>query len=328
MERANYLISEIADIDNLRLAFWKASKGKRHKQKVLGYQKDIEKNLLNLQNQILTGNIEVGHYTCFDIYEPKRREICASAFSEQILHHALMNICHPFFDKVQIFDSYASRKNKGTHKAIERAKGYSKKYPYFLKLDVRKFFNSIEHSVLKAQISRLFKEKDLLYIFAQIIDSYQKSDNRSLPIGNLTSQYFANHYLAGLDHFAKEKLSCKAYIRYMDDTLIFGETKAVLLEKFGQIETYTRQILHLELKPKILEETAKGLPFLGYMLYPTHIQLLQKSKIRFIRKYQKIQKHKDAGIWTEAKCQRKLLPLLAFVGQADTYFFKKKILSV
>ena len=125
MKRANNLIEPIADPDNLRLAFWKASKGKRHTAEVLTYQANLEDNLLELRAQILRGSVEVGNYRYFKIFEPKERQICASAFREQVLHHALMNICHAYFERDLIFDSYASRKGKGVHAAIKRAELYS-----------------------------------------------------------------------------------------------------------------------------------------------------------------------------------------------------------
>lgn len=263
----------IADIDNLRLAFWKASKGKRNSKEVLAYQKDLDKNLLELQAQIQVGKVTVGKYRYFKIYEPKERQICASAFSEQVLHHALMNICHAYFEKVQVFDSYASRKGKGTYKAIERAQTYSRKYAYFLKLDVRKFFDSIHHKVLKTQLERIFKEDVLLQIFAQIIDSYEASEKRGMPIGNLTSQYFANHYLACLDHFVKEELSCKGYVRYMDDMLLFDEDKERLKMMHQAVENYLCEKLQCALKPLIGKNVVLGVPFLGYLIFPTHIIL-------------------------------------------------------
>lgn len=187
MKRANNLLSQIEDIGNLRLAFWKAGKGKRHSGAVLVYQANLEINLRELQRQIRSGHVEVGDYRYFLVYEPKEREICASAFREQVLHHALMNVCHAHFDKKLIDDSYASRKGKGTYAALNRAKGYCKKHAWYLKMDVRKFFASIHHHALKAQLARLFKEERLLRIFYQIIDSYEASPGRGLPIGNLTS---------------------------------------------------------------------------------------------------------------------------------------------
>ncbi len=326
MRRANNLLPHIEEMDNLRLAFWKASKGKRYAGSVLAYQKDLERNLEVLQQQIKDGYVEVGDYRYFNVYEPKKREICASAFSEQVLHHALMNVCHDYFDRAQIFDSYASRKGKGTYAAIDRAEKYTNKYAWFLKLDVRKFFASIHHDVMKQQLARMFKEKKLLHIFYQIIDSYEASENRGLPIGNLTSQYFANHYLSQLDHHIKERLKAKAYVRYMDDMVLWSQDKQTLKDCLSDIMDFVEEKCKVTLKPFQLNRTNSGLPFLGYRLHPYHIRLLQKSKHRFEKKMRKIYLNKKEGIWDEASCQRRALSLIAFTQHAVTMDFRKRVL--
>ena len=328
MKRANNLIKPIADMDNLRLAFWKASKGKRYASAVLLYGQGLDQNLSELNLQILSGRVEVGNYRFFNIYEPKERQICASDFREQVLHHALMNICHPYFERVQIYDSYASRKGKGTYAALDRAQGFTRKYAWFLKLDVRKFFASIHHEVLKKQLGRMFKDKQLLSIFSQIIDSHKDQPDRGLPIGNLTSQYLANHYLSGLDHFIREKLQFGAYVRYMDDLVLWSQYKQSLKEAHSIIKDYVSERLASELKPEILNQSKFGLPFLGYRVFPYHRRLNHKSKIRFIRKMNLIQENFDLGLWDEATCQRRVLPLLAFVKHADTENFLKKLNKV
>jgi hypothetical protein len=327
MRRANNLLPCIEDMDNLRLAFWKASKGKRYSVSVLEYQTQLEENLQQLKSEVEKGIVEVGNYRYFFVYEPKKREICASAFREQVLHHALMNLCHDYFERRQIFDSYASRKDKGTYAALDRAKKYNKRNDWYLKLDVRKFFASIHHDVLKGQLSGLFKEQRLLAILYQIIDSYESTPDRGLPIGNLTSQYFANQYLSALDHYIKEELRIKAYVRYMDDMVLWSHNKQVLLNAQRAIEDYVESKLRLSLKPMQLNRVEQGLPFLGYRLFPYHVRLLRKSKLRFIKKLQLIYDAKATGEWEDAACQRKVLPLLAFIGHADSSALRKKVIS-
>lgn len=325
MKTVNNLIEQIADPDNLRLAFWKASKGKRHAVEVLIYQKDLEVNLSQLRAQILRGVVEVGNYRYFRIQEPKERQICASAFREQVLHHALMNICHFYFERALIYDSYASRKGKGTHAAIESAKTYTYQHHFFLKLDVRKFFERIPHDILKAQLARLFKDKILLSLFNQIIDSYEASPKRGLPIGNLTSQYFANQFLSPLDHFIKDHLSIKSYVRYMDDMVLWHDDKDVLKNWRNEIRQFIESFLTSELKPELLNYTSCGLPFLGYLLFPKKIRLTQQSKRRFIRKAQNVEEYYNVGTWNEEECQRHILPLIAFIRHAHTEGFRKDI---
>lgn len=326
MRKANRLLERIADPDNLRLASWKAAKGKRYAQTVMHYQEHLEENLFRLREQILSGQIEVGNYRYFKVYEPKERQICASAFPEQVLHHALMNVCHDYFERAQVFDSYASRKRKGTYAALERAKIYTLRHPWFLKLDVRKFFDSIHHDVLKGQLARLFTESRVLEMFFKIIDSYEASPDRGLPIGNLTSQYFANHYLSGLDHHIKEQLDFRAYTRYMDDMVLWHDNKPILKDAHAAITNFVQICLRCELKPETLNRTKSGVPFLGYRIHPHHVRLLQKSKIRFVRKMQAIEAHYQTGYWSEAACQRRVLPLIAFTQHADVKKFRENVL--
>lgn len=326
MKRAGNLIEGIAGLENLYLAFWKAKKGKSYSKSVLRYQEKLDENLLILQGEIISGKASVGSYRYFKIYEPKERQICASAFGEQVLHHAMMNVCHPYFEKVQVFDSYASRKGKGVHAALERAKYFTQKYSFFLKLDVRKFFDSIHHEVLKKQIRSLIKDKGVIGVFDQIIDSYQSSPVRGVPIGNLSSQYFANHYLSGLDHFIKETLKIKGYVRYMDDMILWENDKSILKEAKIAIEEYVNTMLKCDLKPILLNTVTRGLPFLGYMIRPNSVKLLQKSKIRFIRKLTFASRQLEKGILSQKEFQNKVLPLISYTSYSDAINFRKSVL--
>ncbi|MFM9948159.1 MAG: reverse transcriptase domain-containing protein [Saprospiraceae bacterium] len=325
MKRYDHLVEEVAEPENLRMAFWKARKGKSHGSEVEQYRSELDANLNKLRKQLLSGAIEVGDYRYFKVFEPKERQICASAFREQVLHHALMNVCHEHFERVQIFDSYACRKGKGTYAAIERAKTFTRQYNWFLKLDVRKFFETVHHQILKKQLGCMFRDQALLGIFGKIIDSYEAHPERGLPIGNLTSQYFANHYLAGLDHFIKEQLKIKAYVRYMDDMVLWHDDKEALKQALSDIRDYIRHELRCELKPEVLNRSALGLPFLGYRIFPHNVRLTQQSKQRFIRKIRIAEDHLESEHWDQATYQRHVLPLLAFVQHADTKGFRQKI---
>jgi len=325
MRNNSYLIERIIEPDNLRRAFWKAAKGKRRADQVIRYNQQLDQNLLRLREQIRTGLVVVGDYHRFKVYEPKERQVCAPAFQEQVLHHALMNVCHEHFERFQIFDSYASRKGKGTHAALERAKVFTRQNAWFLKLDVRKFFDSVHHEVIKSQLRRLFADYRLLDIFEKIIDSYETSPERGVPIGNLSSQYFSNHYLAPLDHFIKEKLRVSAYVRYMDDMVLWQDNPNVLKKNLEDIQQYTENSLLCSLKPVQLNRTGSGLPFLGYHLFPYDVRLLQQSKRRFIRKLHFANEQWETGAWSEAVCQRHVQPLLAFTQHANTAAFRRKI---
>ena len=327
MKRAGNLLEQVADPNNLRLAFWKARKGKNQSGQVQRYRESLEQNLFTLREQILTGCVSVGNYHYFQVYDPKQREICAAPFSEQVLHHALMNICHNHFEKKQIFDSYASRPKKGIHAAVTRSQQFCRKGNWFLQLNLRKFFASIHHDTLKRQLENIFKDKVLLDIFCTIIDSYKEDTGRGVPIGNLTSQYFANHYLTGLDHFIKEQLRCKAYVRYMDDLVLWHNDKAWLKNAHCAVAEFVENKLQGALKPALLNRTKQGVPFLGYRIFPFHIRLLRRSKIRFMRKMSALDKKYQTGEWSEAVCQRRVLPLVEFTRLADSTVFRKNILA-
>ncbi len=325
MKRVGYLIEKIADPDNLRLAFIKAKRGKAEKKTVIDFGQNFQEELNDIRNQVLSANVKVGNYHFFTIKDPKERLICAADFRERVLHHAIMNICHPYFEKKQIFDSYASRLNKGTYAAIERAQYFCRKYQWFLKLDVRKYFDQLDHDILLCQLQKMFKDEKLLKVFEQIIGSYNSVKTRKgVPIGNLSSQYFANHYLSLSDHFILEKTDCKAYVRYMDDMVLWHFDKSRLIEVARIFKTFIKENLRLELKPDILHHCSKGLPFLGYLLFPDRIKLMQKSKIRFMKKSKMYEKKLNSGKWSQEQYQAHLNPLLAFIMKADTFSFRKK----
>jgi len=328
MITANRLIEKIADIDNLRLAFWKASKGKTSKRSVREYRENLQQNLLLLQHQITSGDVAVGNYHFFTIFDPKERIICSSDFSERVLHHAIMNICAEYFERKQISHSYACRINKGTYAALDKAKEYSKKYTWCIKLDFRKYFESIKHEDLILSLQKVFKDKKLLAIFEKIIRSYHYETGQGIPIGNLSSQYFANHFLSSADHDALEKLGAKAYIRYIDDVFMWDNDKKRLLEIEKKYRDYCEKDLKLELKPLIINKIKYGIVMLGYKLYRQKVKLAKRSKMRFEKKYDEYLSNYIGGIWTQKQYQNHLEPLFAFIDHAETNNLKKKVLSL
>ncbi len=337
MKRIGNLIYKIADINNLELAFYKAIKGKEAKLQVIEYRKNLQSNLINLQKQILLGEIQIGNYNYFTIYEPKERLICAAPFMERVLHHALMNVCHQYFENQLISDTYATRINKGTYKAVEKALYNNYRNKFYLKLDIRKYFDSISHKILNEKLQTIFKDPDLLYVFHQIIESYQSTirptatsgqtdkNIKGLPIGNLTSQYFANFYLAEFDRFVKQELQIKSYVRYMDDIIIWANTSQELNTILQKAEPFLTVKLELDLKIKYINTTVHGLNFLSYRIFDNHIELQCKSKKRFIKKMQLYETKLETDIFSQADYQRHVLPLTAFTEHASAKGFRKKV---
>ena len=278
--------------------------------------------------QILTDNVQMMNYRYFTINDPKTRTICAAPFPMRVLFHAVMRICHPVFDQFQIDDSFASRIGKGQYMAIDRARKFARQFKWFAKLDVIKYFDSIDHQILLKQLKRLFKDKQLLNFFNMLIDGYNTISGKGLPIGNLTSQYFANHYLAVSDHFSKNHLRIPAYLRYMDDMLIFAADKDMLKKYVTKITDFIKQNLKLKMHLPVINQTAYGVPFLGYVITPNDMRLTKRSRKRYKHKIGILNRLLSEGVITEEKCAMRAQCLTAFIDKADTLRFKQKLMNI
>ncbi|HAN78191.1 MAG TPA: reverse transcriptase [Bacteroidales bacterium] len=317
------LISQIANTENLLLAFYKARKTKDHRPEVQNYRKNLWQNLAILKNEIETGNINVGNYNYFTITDPKKREICAASFHERILHHAIMNVCHIYFEEFQTENSFASRINRGTYAALELASQYNAKYQWYLKLDFRKYFNSINREILINQLYELIPDTRVVLMFSKIIYSDNPASETGLPIGNLTSQYFANHFLAIADKFAQNELKTVAYIRYMDDVVIWHTSKYDLMKIERKYRNFVQNTLKLNLKPACLNTTSQPLAFLGYKLTGNKIALLKRSKSRFEKQLIKKNRLLEKNVISQNEFVRCANSLVAFVKHAETLEYRK-----
>jgi RNA-directed DNA polymerase len=233
-----------------------------------------------------------------------------------------MNILDPIFEKFQIYDSYACRKNKGTHRAVKRAYYFTKKYRYFIKLDIRKYFDSIHHAKLKELLRRKIKDTNVLNLLDRIIDSYETSPGRGIPIGNLTSQYFANYYLGLADRYVKETLGMKGYARYMDDMVLWGNDKSLLAENAYKIICYIQEQLFLLVKPVYANKCSAGVPFLGLLVRPAGIFLSQKSKKRFVRRYKTYVQNFNKDIWGTRELSDHVTAIIAWTLIAKSKYFR------
>lgn len=318
MKRHGDLFDRIVTFENLLLAAKKAGRGKKTKSSVASFLFNLENELIQLLSELKTQTYHPRNYTLFTIKEPKVRQICSSDFRDRVVHHAICNHVEPILERQAIFDSYACRVDKGAHLAVVRCQEYAKKIPFFLKCDIRKFFESIDHQVLKGILSRKFKDKRLLELFNVIIDHAVpgSSPGRGLPIGNLTSQHFANFYLGEIDHFIKDHLRIKSYLRYMDDFISFAENKDDLHSLLGRIESYARNELKLELKAKVttIAPVTEGVPFLGFRIYPGVIRLKRENLVR-MRKKICLKEH----LYIEGKISEKdlLLSISSMVGHVS-----------
>jgi retron-type reverse transcriptase len=328
MKRHGQLMPKIADVENLRLAFWKAAKGKRGKADCRVFQERLDENLAALGAELLAGDVPVGDYHYFKVHDPKERLICAATFRERVLHHALMNVCEPILERAAVFDSYACRKGKGRMLAVARAQSYARTHRWFLKMDIRKYFDSIHQATLRELLGRKFKDPLLLGVFDRILASYHTTPGRGLPIGNLTSQHLANFFLGPLDRFLKEELRSVAYVRYMDDFVVWGWSGSELRAVCERVRAFLAAELKLELKSNTaINRTEFGMDFLGYRLFPGTVRLARRSKVRFMRKFRRYEAAQRCGRWSELLLQQRMQALLAFVMPAESGAFRRHVLQ-
>ncbi len=331
MRRQTGLFERITRFDNLLLAARKAAQGKRDRVTVARFEFHLEQELLALQEELQGGSYRPGPFFTFEIYDPKRRHICAAPFRDRVVHHAVCNVLEPAFEKRLIFDTYACRPGKGTHAAIARVQRLARRYGYFLKCDIRKYFQSIGHAVLKSLLARMFKDPALLALLERIIDHAppDTEPGKGLPIGNLTSQHFANQYLGELDHHLKERRRIKGYLRYMDDLLLFGHDKPALHLWLADLRRFLRENLRLELKESAtqLAPVTEGIPFLGFRIYPGVIRLNPRNLRRFRRQVRGLERaYRSGRLSMEDLCQSNA-GLFAHVAHADTLHLRRALVE-
>ena len=289
----NALYEQICEFNNLYLAYLKARQCKRYRREVLLFSRNVEEELLVLQEELLTGAYKTGKYFRFTIYEPKRREISALPFRDRIVHHAICNIIERLFENKFIKDSYACRRLKGSHAGSARLTEFLRRSRrmwgkvYCLQADVSKFFPSVDHDAMKSIIRKTIRCEKTLTLLDAIIDSVETE--RGMPIGNLTSQIFANVYLNELDHFVKEKLQARFFIRYMDDFLILHHEKSQLHFWKMEISSFMKRVLNLDLNPKTaIYPVNQGVDFLGYRTWATHKLLRKRNILNMKRKLRRL----------------------------------------
>ena len=311
------MFSRILDRENLRLAFHKALIGKRGRPDARAFAARLDDNLSRLGSDVAEGTVQLGDCQQFTVYDPKERLITAPSFRERVLHHAIMNVCEPVLERWLIDDTFACRQGKGRIAALLRAQQFARRFDSFLKLDMRKYFDSISHQTLLTRLERRFKDRRLLALFSRIVESYSVSETRGLPIGSLTSQHFANFYLGWFDRFVKETLRVKGYVRYMDDCVLWGHTTRQLKEWRDRSHEFLDRDLQLTLKPvPLINGTNNGMDFLGCRIYPTHMTLNRRSRSRFRRKLHTLENQFLAGQITEGEMQQRSLALVAFTRTA------------
>ena len=332
----NNLFSQIYDFENLYNAYLKARRGKRDRREVLKFELNLEENLIQLQNELIWGVYKTGEYRIFKVYEPKERDVAALPFRDRVVQHAILLIIEPIWEKRFIYNSYACRVNKGTHLGADKAQSMMRKVLrnhnqlYAFKADISKFFYSINHEIMKTLIRKKIACKATLTLLDEIIDS--SGGGVGLPIGNLTSQLFANMYLHELDEYVKYQLCEKHYLRYMDDFCIFHHNKDHLRHLRIDIERFLFEKLKLKTNAKtqifpVSTKNGRALDFLGYQMWPTHRRVRKSSISRIHRKIRFMKKQYSAGKIPAKRIQASMQSWLAHASHAQSRGLRKSILK-
>lgn len=325
MKRAGGLWPAVTAFENLRRAALRASRGKRRVAGVARFLAELEPELFRLQEELRSGAWGPGPSFRFVIHDPKRRTITAAPFPDRVVHHALIGGLEPVFDRRMVYESFACRRGKGTHAALAHARGLVRRHACFLKLDVRKCFESLDHGVVLGTLRRCVKDRRTLDLCERIVAA-GGSGGVGLPIGNLTSQWFANLVLDRLDHFVKEELGVRGYVRYMDDFALFGEGKDELRCQHDAVQAFLRERLRLELKERatILAPCSQGLPFLGWRVYRGTTRLRPQSLRRLRARIRHRRWELERGAIGEADFRASLRSVCEHLRHGDTLSLRRR----
>lgn len=327
-------------------AYQKAARGKRRRQTIACFEHQVADHLLELQEELREYRYQPGPYRHFFIHEPKKRKISAAPFRDRVVQHALCRVVEPWFERHFIFDSYANRPGKGTHRAVDRLQMFASRFRYVLRLDVVQHFASIDHAILFDILARTIYDDRVLWVVETIIASgvgvldeeysrvwfpgdtlFAPLRPRGLPIGNLTSQCWSNCYLNPLDHFIKRELRCRGYLRYVDDLALFSNHAHDLWE-WKQAISERLAMLRLSLHPRAqVSPTRHGIPWLGFIVYPDHRRVKARNVRNFQRRLRDRWQEYCEGHITFAEFDSSVQGWINHVRYADTWGLRQHVLN-
>ncbi len=338
-----HLYPEISAFGTLYDCWRKARRGKRYKATVAAFERNLDVELMTLHQELLDESWQPGGYRSFTIHEPKRRKISAAPFRDRVVHHALVSVIEPIYERKFIYDSYANRVGKGTHAALDRCTKFMRRHRYVLQCDIQQFFPAIDHAILKQILGRTIACAPTLRLCGKIIDSgadvltneyrmrwfpnddlFAVNRPRGLPIGNLTSQFWANVYLNELDQFVKHTLRCPGYVRYVDDFLLFADDKptlhrwrAAIIER---LQTLRLTLHENRAQPRPVEQ---GITFLGFIVFPNHRRLKRSKGIQYRRHLKTLYQDYQAGAITREEGLSSVMAWLGHIRHGNTWGLRR-----
>jgi retron-type reverse transcriptase len=350
MQTLDNVFSKIYDFEELYDAHLNARKGKRFRDDVLLFTDNLEENLIQLQNELIWGTYKVGHYRQFYVKEPKLRLVMALQYRDRVVQWAIYKQLNPFYDRTFIEDSYACRIDKGSHKAADRLQYWLRQVSrkpekwYYLKLDISKYFYRVDHEILLEILGRRIKDKQLMLLLEEIVNSEETKfglpagyspeecteemwlSTVGMPIGNLTSQLFANIYLNELDQHCKHQLRLHYYIRYMDDVIILFNDKTELRRIKEDIEIFLKERLRLDLNKKTtIRPISLGIDFVGYKMWATHRKLKKQTARRMIHSVKKLSEMLDEGEITREHFDRSAASFCGTLMHCNSFGLRRKL---
>lgn len=339
MKSYKHLFPQVCAVGNVLAAARAAMHGKLSGSSAARFHTRWETHAVQLSEELAAGTWRPGPYTYFDIHEPKLRKVAAAPFRDRVVHHALVRVLEPIFEKKFIEDSYACRKGKGTHAGVRRCAQFARRFPYVLKCDIRRYFPSIDHALLLQRIGRTIADPQVIALVRQILDTHEdghrmewgadlfdcRMRRHGLPIGNLTSQFFANIHLDGFDHFVKQDLGVKGYVRYVDDFLIFAESREQARAWGREAREFLRR-LRLEIHPdkyRLCRTDREGADFCGFVCHANgRIKVRSISVRRYVRRLERLKRY-----GTQSEIKASVRSWIGHVGHADSWRLRAAVLG-
>ncbi|MEK7218496.1 MAG: reverse transcriptase/maturase family protein [Patescibacteria group bacterium] len=331
------IFDRVVSPENLFAAWREFRRGKAQRKDVLEFEWKLEEQLLSLHRALASGTYRHDPYADFTIRDPKQRRIHKATVRDRIVHHAIFSVLNPIFEPAFIAHSYSCRVGKGTHRAVDtlermlRNTSRNHTRPCFaLKCDIHKFFASVDHGMLLNFFGNRIKDERAMALLQEIVGSFHTAPGKGIPIGNLTSQLFANVYLHELDWFIKHKLRIKHYIRYTDDFVAVAEDEAVLRDLLPPVRLFLHDCLRLQLHPRkvTVRKYRQGIDFLGYVVLPHHRVLRTRTKRRMFRKMREKAEQCERGIILRESMEQSLQSYLGVLSHANAFRLSQDLRNV